>query len=80
VDDICSSGGTLRAALELLRGAGAGPVEIIVTHALFSAETGEMLRAAGARAIRSTDSCTHPSNAFGLAPLFAAALKKELQA
>lgn len=78
VDDICSTGSTLKRAIELLRRAGAASVEIVVAHALFSAEAEAQLRQAGAASIASTDSCPHPTNAIPLAGLIAAALKPEL--
>jgi ribose-phosphate pyrophosphokinase len=77
VDDICSSGATLARAVERLRAAGAGSVEIAVTHALFDAEAEARLKAAGAARIVSTDSCAHPTNAVALAPLLAGALRSE---
>jgi ribose-phosphate pyrophosphokinase len=77
-DDICSSGGTLRAALVKLREERAAKTEIVVTHALFDAAAERSFQALGATRIRSTDSCTHPTNAFALAPMLAAALEKEI--
>ena len=77
LDDICSSGGTLAAAVALLAERGAGPIDIIVTHALFSAQTEMRLINAGVRNIQSCDSCNHPTNAIPLAPLLARALEEE---
>lgn len=77
LDDICSSGGTLAAAVSLLVGGGAGPIDVIVTHALFSADAQLRLIKAGARNIQSCDSCSHPTNAISLAPLLARALEEE---
>lgn len=77
VDDICSSGGTLIKATEMLRNAGARDIIVCVTHALFDQTTADKLRAAGASAIVSTDSVMHPTNAIALAPLLADALRSE---
>jgi ribose-phosphate pyrophosphokinase len=74
VDDICSSGATLLLALQRLREAGAGAVDLAIVHALFDAQTDGRLRAAGARRIVSTDSCAHATNQVRLAPLLARTL------
>jgi len=74
VDDIISTGNTLMRVTEQLSAAGAGSVEALVTHALFDAETGGRLQAAGIRKVWSTDSVPHPSNHLWLAPLLARAL------
>lgn len=78
IDDICSSGGTLVAAVGLLAEHGAGPIEIAVAHALFDVEAGRALTRAGAVRVISTDSCIHSSNAVSLASLLASALSEEL--
>jgi ribose-phosphate pyrophosphokinase len=78
VDDICSSGATLLAAIDALRARGASSVEILVAHALFSSAVEADLRAAGARRIVSTDSCDHPTNDLQLAGLLAGALQEEI--
>ncbi|HEX5379930.1 MAG TPA: ribose-phosphate diphosphokinase [Phenylobacterium sp.] len=75
VDDICSTGGTLVAALNALRSMGARSIDLAVAHALFDTDTEARLRAAGARRILSTDSCPHPTNAAPLATLLAQALR-----
>lgn len=77
VDDICSSGGTLMKATQVLRSAGARDVVVCVTHALFDEATADKLRAAGATSIASTDSVRHSTNAIALAPLLADALRSE---
>jgi len=76
VDDVCSSGATLEAAVGQLRALNAGPIDVAVVHALFDAGAGARLRQAGARRIISTDSCPHPSNEVLLAPLLAPALER----
>lgn len=75
IDDICSTGETLRAAARLLRGAGAASVEVAVAHALISAADLEALIAEGVSRFASTDSCTHPTNQIALAPLLARRLR-----
>jgi ribose-phosphate pyrophosphokinase len=77
VDDICASGGTLAAAAEALRGAGARSVEALVVHALCDEAAAARLRHAGVRRLISTDSCRHPSNSLFLAGLLAGALREE---
>lgn len=78
VDDIVSSGGTITACAEALAAAGAHPVDVIITHALFPAELTEKLLRAGIRSIRSTDSVPHPTNAIHLDSIFAEALRVEM--
>ncbi len=78
IDDICSSGGTLEAAIGLVLDQGAGQVEVAVVHALYDWATARRLAEAGASRVISTDSCPHPSNAVALAPILAAALTQEI--
>lgn len=78
VDDVCSSGGTLIAAAQALRGAGAASIEVAVAHALFDAGAERRLHAEGVSRIVSTDSVPHPTNAAPLAPLLARALTDEI--
>lgn len=73
-DDICSSGGTLIAAVRELRARGAASIEIFVAHALFSPATEAALRAVGAVRIVSTDSCPHATNRIQLADTLARVL------
>ncbi|MDR3511485.1 MAG: ribose-phosphate diphosphokinase [Caulobacteraceae bacterium] len=80
VDDICSSGATLVAAAERLHAAGAASIDVGVVHALFGREAGARMKAAGVRAIVSTDSIVHPTNRAPLAGVLAAALQSEIQA
>ncbi|TGD74853.1 ribose-phosphate diphosphokinase [Mangrovimicrobium sediminis] len=77
VDDIASTGHTLAQAARALFAAGAARVDVLVTHALFVGDALQQLRAAGIGDIWSSDSVTHPSNAFGLAPALAEALRAE---
>lgn len=75
IDDICASGGTLLAAVETLRGLGAGPIDAAIVHALYPPETTAALRAAGVRHLIATDSCPHETSVAELAPWLARALR-----
>ena len=79
VDDVCSTGGTLEAAIRLLRAAGAVRVDVAVAHALFDAEAGLRLAAAGADRIISSESIPHPTNALMLDGVLAAVLRDEVR-
>ena len=74
LDDVASSGHTLAQAARGLLAAGAASVDVAVTHALFAADAGQLLFAAGIRRVWSTDCIAHPSNAVSMAPALAAAL------
>ncbi|MDJ0788749.1 MAG: ribose-phosphate diphosphokinase [Myxococcota bacterium] len=78
VDDIASSGATLRAAAQGLRERGFDSVEAVVTHALFDAGTERRLRESGIDALLSTDTLPHATNAISTAPLLAAAVTEVL--
>jgi len=75
LDDMASTGHTVAAAARLLRAAGAASIDAAVTHALFSTQALEMLRANGVGEVWSTDCIAHPSNAVSMAPLIAQALR-----
>lgn len=75
IDDMVSTGTTIRAATRQLLGAGARRVELYVTHMLSSTEDTAALIAAGVARIVSTDGVRHPTNAVRLAPLLAGALR-----
>jgi ribose-phosphate pyrophosphokinase len=75
VDDICSTGGTLRGATALLKSSGSGPVTIFVTHALGGADVADSLSQAGAAGFIATDSCPNPAGKVHLAELLAQAVK-----
>jgi ribose-phosphate pyrophosphokinase len=77
VDDICSTGATLVAAIRGLQAAGAASIEIAVVHLLSAPGVGGVLRRTGAVSVISTDSCGHRSTDLHLAPLLAAALASE---
>ncbi len=74
VDDICSTGETLRKATSILRSSGAGPITIFITHMLGDAMIVESLLHAGAARIISTDSCPGPTSEIHLADLLAKSL------
>jgi ribose-phosphate pyrophosphokinase len=78
VDDIVSSGGTVEACATALVRAGAYPIDVVVTHALFPMELSDQLLASGIRSIRSTSSVPHPTNAIVLDSLLAEALRAEI--
>jgi ribose-phosphate pyrophosphokinase len=48
---------------------------VAVTHALFVGDALEAVRAAGVGRVWSSDAVPHPSNAVGIVPLVAAALR-----
>jgi ribose-phosphate pyrophosphokinase len=74
VDDICSTGGTLRKATTILRSSGAGPITIFITHMLGDAMVVESMLQAGAKGVISTDSCPGPTSEVLLADLLAQSL------
>lgn len=74
VDDIISTGETMAAAARLARAEGAAEIHCLVTHALFCAGALELLEAAGAADVVSTDSIAHSSNRIHLAPIIAEAV------
>ncbi|ATE61115.1 ribose-phosphate diphosphokinase [Thauera sinica] len=76
LDDVASSGRTLARAALLLRRAGAASVDVAVTHALFAGDALQAILAAGVGRVWSTDCIAHPTNAVGVAPLLAAALRE----
>jgi ribose-phosphate pyrophosphokinase len=78
VDDICSTGSTLRAVVEKLIAAGAKPVTVFVTHALCDDSVLKQLREAGADRLISSDACVHRTNVVELADVLAASLRAEI--
>jgi ribose-phosphate pyrophosphokinase len=75
VDDICSSGSTLRAVAGKLRSAGARSVTVFVTHALCDDNVLKELHGAGVERLISSDSCIHRTNAVELADIIGATLR-----
>ena len=76
VDDIISSGATIKTLSRMLKAAGARRVEVYVTHALFDEKTRRAFMRAGIENVFSCDGIHHASNAVSLAPLLAEGLKK----
>ena len=73
VDDIISSAATLCEAASLLRAAGFAPPACLAVHALFGEGAAARL-AKVASQIATTDTVSHPSNRFAIAPLLASAM------
>ncbi len=69
VDDVASSGQTLKTAITECFSKSALQVNLLVTHALFGQHTKQALLKAGAQHIWSTDSVSHDSNAIPLCDL-----------
>jgi ribose-phosphate pyrophosphokinase len=76
LDDVASSGHTLARAARLLNAAGAGGVDVAVTHALFADDALDLVRQAGVNEVWSTDCIAHSSNAACVAPLLATGLRE----
>jgi len=76
VDDMASTGRTLGATARLVLAAGAGSVDVAVTHALFVGNALDELRTTGVGRVWSTDCVAHPSNAISVVPLLAKALRQ----
>ncbi|MGL1832228.1 ribose-phosphate diphosphokinase [Rhodocyclaceae bacterium SMB388] len=76
LDDMVSTGNTVAVAARRLLAAGACSVDLAVTHALFAGGAFERLRAAGVGEVWSSDCIVHTSNAIGVAPLLADALRR----
>jgi len=74
VDDLASTGRTLAEAARSLIGAGATRVDALVTHALFVGDALAVMHDAGIGEVWSSDSVTHPTNAFPLARTLADAI------
>jgi ribose-phosphate pyrophosphokinase len=76
LDDVASTGRTLMAAARGALAQGAASVDVAVTHGLFIGDAMQQVRAAGVRHVWSSDSVAHASNAVGLAPLLAEAVRQ----
>jgi len=74
LDDMVSTGRTVAQAARLLLAAGAASVDVAVTHALFTSDALDVMRAAGVGAVWSSDAIAHPSNVVSVAPLLAQTL------
>jgi ribose-phosphate pyrophosphokinase len=71
VDDIISSGHTMAAAAEVLRGAGWGRPLCVGVHALMDRAGEDLLHRAGVTRVASCDSVPHSTNCIPLAALLA---------
>lgn len=78
VDDVSSSGATLRQAVRCLLAVGARSVDVAVTHSLLRPADERRLHSAGARRILCTDSC-RPDGAVRLAGLLASTLRDDFR-
>lgn len=75
VDDVISSGHTLKQCAQLLMDRGCKSVSAMCTHPLLAPGAVEALNEAGIMTLVSTDSILHDSNRISLAPLLADALR-----
>ena len=75
VDDIISSGHTMRETLVHLRDAGSRAPVCLAVHGLFAEDAFGRLQDAGAAQIVTTNSVAHRSNAIDLAPALAEAVR-----
>jgi len=80
VDDIMSSGHTMAAAAQVLRGAGWGRPLCVAVHALLDAASQDMLQRAGVARIVSCDTVPHATNAISVARLLAQGIREVLAA
>lgn len=74
IDDMASTGRTLMAAARLALAAGAATVDAAVTHALFTGDAMEALKATGVGQVWSTNCVPHASNSISVVPLLADAV------
>lgn len=82
VDDLASTGGTIAAAAQTLRDAGAAEVHAFFVHAVMAPGALERIRAAGVRLLATTDSVPQPAGSatdveiVNTVPLLAGAVRK----
>lgn len=74
VDDIISTAHTMAAAVRQIRAVRTSGPACVATHAVFSGDAWEVLRAAGASRIVTTNTIAHPTNAIDLGPSLAGSL------
>lgn len=74
VDDVVSSGQTMIETVKRLVEAGLAPPVCLAVHALFTSAAEQALRDAGATAIVTTNTITHPSGIIDVLPLVAPAV------
>jgi len=68
VDDIISTGVTMRQAVTLLRGGGFAPPRCVAVHAVFAGDAEAELRRVGAKDVVTCNSLAHPSNRIDVLP------------
>ncbi len=76
VDDLLSTGSTLKAAAQLLHEAGASQIDVLATHCLASDPDIVQLRAAGVRSIRASDTTRHPLATLPIADALARQIRR----
>jgi len=76
VDDLVSSGATLKAAAQLLAGAGARRIDALATHCLAGEGDLMQLREAGIASVRATDSVAGPAGVLPTAAVLAEEIRR----
>lgn len=76
LDDILSTGRTIAAAAQALRGLGLPAPMCVAVHAVFAGDAMEAVLGAGVTRIVTCDTIEHPTNAITVAPLLAAAVAR----
>lgn len=76
VDDLLSSGGTVKAAARQLREAGAARIEVLATHCLAAAEDLEAIRNAGVSLLQTTDTVAGQVGTLPVAGLLAGEVRQ----
>jgi ribose-phosphate pyrophosphokinase len=77
VDDIISTGTTMAATVRLLLERGFPAPVCVAVHALFAPGAYELLEAAGARLVATTNTIPHVTNQIDVTPLLAAVLVRQ---
>lgn len=75
VDDIISTGGTMREAVRILKAHGADDIYAVCTHPVLSGDALDSLREAGAKEVVGTDSIPSEVSDVTVAPVFSEALR-----
>ena len=79
IDDILSTGSTMRAAIAKLRGVGSPAPLCVAVHAVCGDDVPARLLADGAARVATCNTIRHPSNAIDVAPLIADGVAAMLQ-
>jgi ribose-phosphate pyrophosphokinase len=79
VDDIVSSGGTMLAAIRLLRAAGFPRPWVLAVHAVIGREATENLERAGRLELVSCNTIVHPTNRIDVSAAIQAAVEHQLR-